>query len=109
MDARAGEGRQMERYTCDEAWEMMSRHQDEEFLTVKGLPFSYRVKGGEMFISRRSKSITKSTFDAAYRKVLEAPELVTGPKKLGVFGAPYLWAVFKKLGLLEVKEREEEA
>lgn len=90
----------MNGYTGDEVWEIMRQHQEEEFLTVKGLPFTYTIRGGEIFISRRSKSITRSTFDAAYEKVRETPELITGPKKLGVFGAPYLWAIFRKLELI---------
>ena len=86
----------MASYTNDEVWEMFTHHQNEEFFTAKGLPFSYTIKGGEMFISRRSKS----TYDAAYRKIQENPELITGPKKLGVFGAPYLRALFRKFELI---------
>ncbi len=87
-------------YSGDEVWDMITKHQGEEFLTVKGLPFTYTMKGGEIFISRRSKSITRSTFDAAWARIEELGKAVTGPKKLGVFGAPYLWAIFKKLELL---------
>lgn len=86
-------------YTSDQVWEMMALHQGEEFLTLKGLPFTYTIRGGELFISRRSKSITKSTFEAAWKKLQEHPEEITGPKKLNVFGAPYLWAIFRKLEL----------
>ena len=53
----------MASYTNDEVWEMFTHHQNEEFFTAKGLPFSYTIKGGEMFISRRSKSITRSDFE----------------------------------------------
>ncbi len=87
-------------YTSDEVWEMIRQHQGEEILTAKGLPFTYTMKGGELFISRRTKSITRSTFDAAWNRVLERPREITGPKKLNVFGAPYLWAVFKRLELV---------
>ena len=76
-------------YTCDEVWEMMREHQNEEILTAKGLPFTYRTK-----------TITRSTFEAAWNRVLENPRAITGPKKLNVFGAPYLWAVFKMLELV---------
>lgn len=88
------------RYTCDEVWEMIRQHQEEEILTAKGLPFTYTMRGGELFISRRTKSITRSTFEAAWRRVLESPREITGPKKLNVFGAPYLWAIFKRLELV---------
>ncbi len=92
-------------YTGDQVWEMLKGHQNEEFLTAKGLPFTYTIKGGEIFISRRSKSITRSTFDAAYKKLEETPELITGPKKLGVFGAPYLWSMFCYLKLVTPKRK----
>ncbi len=87
-------------FTCDQVWEMIRQHQQEEILTAKGLPFTYTMKGGELFISRRTKSITRSTFEAAWNRVLERPREMTGPKKLNVFGAPYLWAIFKRLELV---------
>ncbi len=87
-------------FTCDQVWEMIRQHQNEEILTAKGLPFTYTMKGGELFISRRTKSITRSTFEAAWNRVLERPREMTGPKKLNVFGAPYLWAIFKRLELV---------
>ena len=46
-------------FTCDQVWEMIRQHQNEEILTAKGLPFTYTMKGGELFISRRTKSITR--------------------------------------------------
>ena len=95
-------------YTCDQVWEMVTDHQEEEFLTLKGLPFTYTIKGGELFISRRSKSITKSTFDAAWKKIQDHPHEITGPKKLNVFGAPYLWAIFRALGLLGLRAKSED-
>ena len=97
----------MSSYTNDEVWELLKEHQNEECLITKGLPFTYTIKGGEIFISRRSKSITRSTFDAAYKKIQETPELITGPKKLGVFGAPYLWALFRKFHLIEGQDKKE--
>ena len=97
----------MSSYTNDEVWELLKEHQNEECLTTKGLPFTYTIKGGELFISRRTKSITRSTFDAAYKKIQETPELITGPKKLGVFGAPYLWALFRKFHLIEGQDKKE--
>ena len=53
------------------------------------------VKGGELFVDRRSKSITKATFEQALNKLKESPQQITGPKSLNVFGAPYVWAIFK--------------
>ena len=89
--------------TPEAVWTLLETHQGEEFFTSKGLPFTYSIKGGEIFISRRSKTITRSTFLAACRKVCETPQTVTGPKALGVFGAPYLWALFLALGVVQAR------
>ncbi len=81
----------------DELWELLEQHQGEAFYTAKGLPFTYEIRGGEMFVDRRSKSITKATFQRALERVKENPEKVTGPKSLNVFGAPYVFALLWKL------------
>ncbi len=69
--------------------------------TAKGLPFTIRVRGNELFISRKDKSITRSTAAVAYqrmRALQAADEPVDGPKKLGTFGASYLYPIFIHLG-----------
>ncbi|MCD7841152.1 MAG: hypothetical protein LUG56_01650 [Lachnospiraceae bacterium] len=84
----------------EELWELLVSHQGEPFYTVKGLPFHYTIRGGELFVDRRSKSITRATVQKAYDRILEFPEEITGPKKLNAFGAPYIWAVFRKFGIV---------
>lgn len=85
----------------EELWDTITARQGETFYTAKGLPFTYTVKGGELFSDRKKKSITRATFEQAYEKVRQDVEhKVTGPKSLGCFGAPYVWAVFKTLGLV---------
>ncbi|MCC8066435.1 MAG: hypothetical protein LIO94_04965 [Clostridiales bacterium] len=83
--------------THEQLWEKLVEHQGEPFFTVKGLPFQYRVKGGELFVDRRGKSITRATIIKAYERIQENPGEITGPKKLNAFGAPYIWAIFKQL------------
>ena len=51
-------------------------------------------------VSRRSKTITRATVDKAYQKVMELGE-VKGPKQLDVFGAPYLFVIFKVIGVIQ--------
>ena len=83
-----------------EIWELIEAHQGEQFYTMKRLPFVYEIRGGECFINRRQKSITRATFEKAYGKIQSAgEEKIRGPKQLGVFGAPYVWAIFRQLGL----------
>lgn len=53
-------------------------------------------------MDRKEKSITRATVDLAYQKVLEMGGIVEGPKKLGVFGASYLYPVFVRLGVIRL-------
>ena len=81
--------------SIDFLWQQLSDHQNETFYTVKKLPFSYSIKGGELFFFFLTKSITKATFQQALDRIEKDPEKVTGPKSLNVFGAPYIWALLK--------------
>ena len=88
--------------TSENLWEIIIAHQGETFYTAKGLPFTYTIKGGEFFTDRKKKSITKATFEKAFLKIQEDPShKITGPKALNVFGAPYVFAMFRQLGVIE--------
>ena len=58
------------------------------------------VKGyvNELFIDGREKSIARSSVDYALKLVMEGG--VTGPKGLKTFGASYVYAIFKRFGLV---------
>ena len=95
-------------------WDALIAWQGEMFYTAKGLAFTYSIRerrdgalGGEMFISRKEKSITQSTVFMAFHKALELGGVVTGPKKLGTFGASYLYPVFIRLGVIRPPEPEQ--
>ena len=91
--------------TTTELWPAISSLRGRTFLTAKGLPFSFTVRGNELFISRKDKSITRATVELAYRKavaLLTSGEPVDGPKKLGTFGASYLYPLFIALGIIEI-------
>ena len=83
-----------------ELWSMLIYLQGCVFLTSKGLKFTYKIKGGEMFVNRKSKSITQATVYMAFRKALELGGTASGPKKLGTFGASYLYPIFMRLGVI---------
>ena len=88
--------------TSETLWEIIIAHQGETFYTAKGLPFTYTIKGGEFFTDRKKKSITKATFEKAFLKIQEdTSHKITGPKALNVFGAPYVFAMFRQLGVIE--------
>ena len=63
--------------TIDALWQLLKDHQT------------------EIFLDRRSKSITKATFEQALNKLKTDKEQIKGPKSLNVFGAPYVWAILK--------------
>lgn len=91
---------------CEEnLWEALLVFAGYPFKTSKGLEFSYSVKGNEIFVDRKKKSLTRATVDMAFQKVLELgegnlPAVVTGPKKLGTFGASYLYPLFIRMGII---------
>ena len=88
-------------------WDAIRAYEGKEFVTKKGLPFTYTIKGGELFTDRRERSITRSTFERAYEKLIQdqegesARKKIVGPKTLNLYGAPYIWAVFMGIGLIE--------
>ncbi len=90
----------------DEAklWERITKEQGTVFCTARGLQFRYKIKGYELFVDRKRKSLTKATVSMAYRRAREQGFLVSGPKKLGVFGASYIYPIFLKLGIIAVPD-----
>ena len=90
--------------TAENLCDIIIAHQGETFYTAKGLPFTYTIKGGEFFTDRKKKSITRATFEKAFLKIQEdTSHKITGPKALNVFGAPYVFAMFRQLGVVEGK------
>ena len=84
-------------------WNAMLDRQNEVFTTFgrgsrSGVEFTYEIKGAEMFVSSRSKFITRSTILYAYHKVKGCQ--IGGPKAIGVHGDSYIYAVFKTLGVI---------
>ena len=85
----------------EKLWQEMIYLQGCLFTTSKGLDFTYMIHGGEMFVDRKEKSITRATVMKAYGKVVEMDGVVKGPKTLGTFGASYLYPFFVKMGLIK--------
>ena len=55
-----------------EVWALLEQHQGEQFYTAKCLPFCYIIRGGALFVDRRSKSIIISTVAAALQRLRPA-------------------------------------
>ena len=54
-----------------------------------------------MFVNRKERSITRATINMALRRALELGADATGPKKLGTFGASYLYMIFIQIGVIK--------
>ena len=96
--------------SIENVWALLQQHQQETFYTAKGLPFTYTIRGGELFVDRRQKSITISTVEKALEKIgrLQADGIaITGPKKIGCYGASYLYPVLLALGIFSLPTPEE--
>ena len=85
----------------EKLWQELIYLQGCLFTTSKGLDFTYKIHGGEMFVDRKEKSITRATVMKTYGKVVELEGEVKGPKVLGTFGASYLYPIFVKMGLIK--------
>lgn len=86
-------------------WHALLECQGQSFRTARGLEYTYVIRGNELFITRKDKSITRATVNMAYHIALglQAQGLpVDGPKKLRTFGASYLYPVFIALGIIRL-------
>lgn len=84
-------------------WNVMALFAGHAFRTAKGLSFTYSIRGNEMFVDRKDKSITRATVNLAARTALRLQRecgVVKGPKKLGTFGASYLYPVLIRIGVI---------
>lgn len=89
----------------DLLWDTLVLFQGLPFYTAKHLEFTYQIRGYEMFVDRKDKSITKATAELAYRTAIEIQRdgmRVSGPKKLKTFGASYLYPIFMELGVIQL-------
>ena len=84
-------------------WDALVLLEGKSFETAKHLDYSYSIKGYEIFVSRKDKSITRSTVNLSLWNAMELQKSglpVSGPKKLKTFGASYLYPIFMELGVI---------
>lgn len=87
----------------DALWDALVLFSGKEFETTKRLKYRYSIKGYEMFVSRKDKSITRSTVNLSLWNAMELQKKglpVSGPKKLKTFGASYLYPIFQEIGVI---------
>lgn len=98
--------------SIDNLWACIEAFAGYEFSTWRGLPFSYTVKGGEIFVDRKedSKSLTRSSVAMSLEKAKELmtdPGYVKGPKKLGAWGVSYIYPMFLEFGIIRKKPAQD--
>lgn len=63
--------------------------------------------GNELWITvggeKREKSITRGSVDYALKIVTEG-DVISGPKQLKIYGSSYVWAIFKRFGLIHASD-----
>lgn len=87
-------------------WDAIVAFADYPFKTETGLSMKYTVEGGEIFFNRKEKSVTRATVMRAFhqaRQIQKIEGCVSGPKKLGTFGASYLYPIFLRIGVCSSK------
>ena len=85
-------------------WKTLLFLEDCNFKTAKGLDYFYKIKGNEIFFSRKEKSVTRASVKIALKKAIELQKegvKVKGPKMLEIFGASYIYPVFIKIGVIK--------
>lgn len=95
--------RDKDRQLDDILWDTLILFEGYTFYTAKGLDFSYTLRGYEMFVTRKAKSITRASVMIAFHRALRLGDEATGPKKLGTFGASYLYPILVTLGVIGEK------
>lgn len=87
-------------------WRTLLLLEDHPFQTAKGLSYFYKIKGNEIFFSRKEKSVTRASVKIALKKAIELQKnevIIKGPKMLKSFGASYLYPVFIKIGVIHLE------
>lgn len=88
---------------CETLWQTLQLFEDYPFQTAKKLRYYYTIKGNEMFFTRKEKSVTRATVNKALQMAIDLQDdglSITGPKKLRVFGASYLYPIFIRIGVI---------
>lgn len=94
----------------DALWDALVLLEGKSFETAKHLNYSYSIRGYEIFVSRKDKSITRSTVNLSLWNAMELQKSglpVSGPKKLKTFGASYLYPIFMEIGVIVPEEMEQ--
>lgn len=88
----------------DMLWNAITAFADYPFQTYpRGVKFKYQVKGNEIFLDRKKKSITRSTVVRVCQNMRQLEEIWRA-KDLEMFEETYLYPIFTRLGLIVSNE-----
>lgn len=83
----------MSQQSIDTVWERIQRNAGQEFQTINGLPFTYRVPGNFLRVSRDGEEINRSLSRTNFEKALVLMP-ADGPAALkSRQGSSYTWAI----------------
>ncbi len=87
----------------EKIWEMLGVFEGYAFYTNSGRMFRYKIKGNELFIDRKEKSVTRASFEYAFDVVIRLKDegiVIKGPKMMGCYGDSYMYSIFVRLGII---------
>lgn len=89
----------------EKLWNALIEFQSYPFRTCgrgneKGLKFTYKIRGGKIFVNGEIKSITRASVNLAFQKA-KRMGVVKDLKALDVSSASYLYPIFLRLGVCD--------
>lgn len=74
-------------------WQRIERHAGDEFRTITGLPFTYRVPGAFLRVTRDGREINRSLSRTNFAKALELMPATVPSELKERQGSAYTWAI----------------
>jgi hypothetical protein len=77
----------------DDVWARIERHADQTFTTATGLPFTYRVPGDYLKVSRDGREVNRSLSRSNFMKAAAAMPTEKPSDIKESQGSAYTWAI----------------
>ena len=77
----------------DDVWTRIEQHAGQMFTTATGLPFTYRVPGDYLKVSRDGREINRSLSRTNFLKASQAMPATTPSDIKDSQGSAYTWAI----------------
>ncbi|MEP7739920.1 hypothetical protein [uncultured Nocardioides sp.] len=80
-------------YDFEAVWDRIRRHAGEEFVTTTGLPFTYRVPGDYLRVTRDGSEINRSLSKTNFSKAAKQMPAARPSDIKDRQGSAYTWAI----------------